>query len=80
MRIVTAPLPGVFYRRPAPSSPDYKQPGDSVQAGETVGMIEMMKLFTPVESPQSGRFVGYLVDSDQDVDIDQGLCEIEPSK
>lgn len=80
MNIVEAPLPGVFYRRPTPDAPDYKHPGDYVEAGETIGMIEMMKSFTPVDAPQSGRFVAYLVDTDEAVDIDQGLCEIESVK
>jgi biotin carboxyl carrier protein len=76
---VKAPLPGVFFRRPSPSEPDFKKPGDPVAVGETIGVIEMMKSFTPVEAIQGGRFVAYLVESEGAVDVDDDLCHIEPT-
>ena len=44
MAQLLSPLPGTFYRRPAPDKPSYKEDGDSVAIGDTVGLIEVMKL------------------------------------
>lgn len=74
---VNAPLPGIFYMRPSPSDPAFKQPGDAVAAGDTLGLIEVMKSFMPVESTVAGRFVRYLAESEEGVDADQPICEIE---
>ena len=45
---VLSPLPGIFYRKPAPDQPPYKNQGDAVTAGDTLCLIEVMKTFTPV--------------------------------
>ena len=49
-----SPLPGVFYRAPASGKPPFKSDGDAVAAGETVGLIEVMKTFTPVRAEEAG--------------------------
>ena len=45
-----SPLPGTYYRRPAPDQPAYKDVGDQVAVGEVVGLIEVMKSFIEVKS------------------------------
>ncbi len=45
---VLAPIPGTFYRKPAPGEPAFKSEGDTVAAGDTIGLIEVMKTFTPI--------------------------------
>ena len=43
MKEITSPLPGVFYRRPAPEKPLYVEEGQEIKKGDTIGLIEVMK-------------------------------------
>ena len=52
---ILSPLPGTFYRRPAPDQPLYKNDGDSVTAGDVIGLVEVMKSFNEVKAGQSAR-------------------------
>ena len=52
---VVTPVPGTFYRRPDPDSDPFKNEGDSVEAGETIGLVEIMKSFEEVTSRGSGH-------------------------
>jgi biotin carboxyl carrier protein len=72
-----SPLPGIFYRRPAPDAPPFKEPGDMVAEGETVGLIEVMKQFTEVPADAAGRIVRFLVDNEAPVETEQALLLIE---
>ncbi len=74
---VESPLPGTFYRRPSPDAPFYVAPDGAVQAGDTIGLIEVMKQFTEIESPASGRVIEILVDDGEAVDAGQILIRIE---
>jgi len=74
---VQAPLPGTFYHRSAPDQPPFKTPGDAVAAGDTMGLIEVMKTFTPVAAEEAGRFVRFLVDDADAVMAGQPLYELE---
>jgi biotin carboxyl carrier protein len=74
---IDAFVPGVFYMRPSPDDQPFKQPGDMVVAGETIGLIEVMKSFMPVEATEGGRLVRFLVSGEDAVDAGQALCEIE---
>ncbi|WP_377645386.1 acetyl-CoA carboxylase [Oryzobacter terrae] len=60
--VITSPLPGVFYRSPAPGEPPFVQEGDSVEAGQTVGLVEIMKQFTELKSGVAGVLEGFRVD------------------
>lgn len=51
---IIAPIPGIFYRRPAPDKAPFVEVGDSVEAGQTIGVIEIMKQFTEVRSEVAG--------------------------
>ena len=61
---VLSPLPGIFYRRPAPEKPPYKQDGDRVADGDIVGLIEVMKQFTEIHADAAGKIVRFLVDNE----------------
>lgn len=74
---VVCPLPGTFYRRPSPDAAFYVAPDGAVQAGDTIGLIEVMKQFTEIESPASGRVIDILVDDGDAVDAGQILIRIE---
>ena len=52
-RPISAPLPGTFYRKPAPDKPPFKADGDTVAEGDTIGLIEVMKSFNEVKAERS---------------------------
>lgn len=54
---VTSPMIGVFYRAASPDSPPYVEVGDEVEEGQTIGLIEAMKVFSEVPAEVSGRVV-----------------------
>ena len=74
---ILSPLPGTFYRKPAPDKPEYKNEGDQVQAGEVIGLIEVMKSFHEVHADSAGRLVNFLADNEEPVMAGQPLAEIE---
>jgi acetyl-CoA carboxylase biotin carboxyl carrier protein len=71
-----SPLPGTFYRRPAPDKPLYKNEGDTVAVGDVIGLIEVMKSFTEVKAEVAGRIVKFLADNEEPVMAGQVLAEI----
>lgn len=75
---VRAPMAGIFYRVPAPEAEPYAEPGDEVQAGDTIGLIEAMKLYNEISSHVHGRIVKFLVENEQHVEADEPLVLIEP--
>lgn len=77
VRTIPAPLPGTFYRRPAPDQPPFKQEGDEIKQGETIGLIEVMKTFTAVEAAVPGRLTRFLIENEDAVMAGQALYEIE---
>lgn len=76
-KTIPAPLPGTFYRKPAPDQPVFKSEGDAVAIGDTVGLIEVMKTFTPVTAEEAGTIVKFLVDNEEPVMAGQPLYELE---
>ncbi|QJY49356.1 acetyl-CoA carboxylase [Pseudonocardia broussonetiae] len=74
---VLSPIPGVFYRRPDPASPEYAEPGQRIAADDTVGLVEVMKTFYPVQADVAGTLVGYVADGEVVVDAGQALLVIE---
>jgi acetyl-CoA carboxylase biotin carboxyl carrier protein len=74
---VQTPVPGLFYRRPDPDSEPFKNEGDEVSAGETIGLIEIMKNFQPVESETAGKLVEFLVDNEESVVAGQAVAVVE---
>ncbi len=74
---VLSPLPGTFYRRPAPDQPPFKEDGDDVAKGDVIGLVEVMKSFHEVKADSGGKLVGYLVDNEDAVMAGQPLLEIE---
>jgi acetyl-CoA carboxylase biotin carboxyl carrier protein len=77
IKTIQAPIPGVFYRRPAPEQPPFKNEGDAVAVGDTLGLIEVMKTFSPVVAEEAGRLVRFLVDNEEPIMAGQALAEID---
>lgn len=74
---VLAPTPGTFYAKPSPDSEPFVQVGDSVSIGQTVCIIEAMKLMNEVESEVAGTVTQILVGDGDPVEYDQPLLLIE---
>ena len=60
---VQSPLPGVFYRRPAPDQPVYAEIGAAVTSDQTIGLVEVMKQFAEIKAGADGTIVAFLVDT-----------------
>lgn len=76
-KTVKAQIPGTFYRRPDPESDPYVEEGDEVSAGDTVGLIEVMKNFNEVKAEEDGTVSKFLVEDEDAVDAGQDLVELE---
>jgi biotin carboxyl carrier protein len=74
---IKARLPGIFYSRPDPDSPPYKQLGDSVKTGDTVGLIEVMKSFHDVSSDAAGTIKEICVADEEAIMPGQVLMRLE---
>jgi acetyl-CoA carboxylase biotin carboxyl carrier protein len=74
---VVTPVPGTFYRRPDPDSEPFKQEGDSVEAGDTLGLVEIMKNFQEVKAEAGGTLSKYLVDNEDSVDAGQAVAVVD---
>jgi acetyl-CoA carboxylase biotin carboxyl carrier protein len=76
---VNSPIIGTFYRKSAPDKPNFAEVGQSISIGDTVCVIEAMKLFNEIESEISGKIVKVLVDDSSPVEFDQPLFLVDPS-
>ncbi|MGM0478857.1 MAG: acetyl-CoA carboxylase biotin carboxyl carrier protein [Bacteroidota bacterium] len=76
---IKSPMIGTFYRASSPEKPLFVEVGDTVKTGDTVCIIEAMKLFNEIESEVSGKIVKVLVDDATPVEYDQPLFLVEPS-
>ncbi len=76
---IKSPIIGTFYRKPSPDKPNFVEVGDTVNVGDTVCIIEAMKLFNEIESEVSGKIVKVLVDDATPVEFDQPLFLVDPS-
>lgn len=76
---IKSPMIGTFYLTPNPDSPAFVSEGSSIKAGETVCIIEAMKLFNEIESEISGKIVKILVSNATPVEYDQPLFLVDPA-
>jgi acetyl-CoA carboxylase biotin carboxyl carrier protein len=74
--VVRAPMVGTFYASPAPDKPPFVSVGQAVKAGDTLGIIEAMKMFNPIEADVSGTVLAIQCESGQPVEFDQPLFVI----
>ena len=70
---------GTFYRSTSPESPPFVSVGDTIKKGDTLCVIEAMKLFNEIESEISGKIVKVLVDDSTPIEFDQALFLVDPS-
>lgn len=73
---ITAPMPGVFYRRPNPDDPLFVEEGDAVEADQVVGLIGVMKNFHDIKAESAGTVTAVLAENETEVDAGDELLEI----
>jgi acetyl-CoA carboxylase biotin carboxyl carrier protein len=74
---VKAQMSGVFYRSPAPEQPAFVEIGTRVRKGQTLALLESMKLFSKVKSPSDGVVVEVCANNEQAVSVGQALFRLE---
>ena len=70
---------GTFYRSSSPDKPAFVNVGDTISEGDTICIIEAMKLFNEIESEISGTIIKVLVDDATPIEFDQPLFLVDPS-
>ena len=76
---INASMIGTFYRSASPENPPFVSVGDTVKEGDTICIIEAMKLFNEIESEVSGKIIKVLVDDSTPIEFDQPLFLVDPS-
>jgi acetyl-CoA carboxylase biotin carboxyl carrier protein len=74
--VTKAPMVGTFYASSTPGAPAFATVGKQVKAGETLGIIEAMKMFNQIEADVSGTVVAVLVENGQPVEFDEPMFVI----
>jgi acetyl-CoA carboxylase biotin carboxyl carrier protein len=75
---ITSPMVGTFYRSPAPDAPSYVEVGARVNPGDTLCIIEAMKLMNELECEVKGTIVEICIDNAQPVEFGQVLFRVDP--
>jgi len=78
LHIVRSPIVGTFYESPSPGSPPFVKPGDVVEAGQILCIVEAMKLMNEIESDVAGEIVKKLVANNAPIEYGQELFAIRP--
>jgi acetyl-CoA carboxylase biotin carboxyl carrier protein len=76
-RLITSPMVGTFYRAPTPDTSPYVEEGSAVRKGQTLCIIEAMKMMNEIEAEMPGRIVRILCENAQAVEYGQPLMVIE---
>ena len=74
---MTSPMVGTFYRAPSPGAKPFVETGQNVEIGDTLCIIEAMKMLNQIEADKSGKLVAILVENGQPVEYGQSLFVIE---
>ena len=75
--LVRSPMVGTFYASPSPESEAFVKVGQSISVGDTLCMVEAMKMFNQIESEHKGKIKRILVENGQAVEFDEPLFEME---
>jgi acetyl-CoA carboxylase biotin carboxyl carrier protein len=76
--VVSSPSVGLFWRAPAPGAPPFVEVGGRVEAGDTVAIVEVMKLMSHVPAPVAGLVTSIVVENGETVEYGQPLITIDP--
>jgi acetyl-CoA carboxylase biotin carboxyl carrier protein len=75
---IKSPMVGTFYRSPAPDEPAFASIGDRIRVGQTVCIIEAMKLMNEIEAESAGQVMKVLVENGQPIEFGQTLMYVNP--
>ncbi|GIN90559.1 acetyl-CoA carboxylase biotin carboxyl carrier protein subunit [Siminovitchia terrae] len=73
-KTIISPIPGVFYRKPSPDQDVFVNEGDSVKAGDVIGLVEVMKNYYEIKAEVDGVIDSFLVDEEQLLDAGQEIA------
>ncbi|KQU01926.1 hypothetical protein ASG56_20600 [Rhodococcus sp. Leaf7] len=73
---VSTPVPGIFYRNPGPGKPPYVSEGDHVDAGQAIGLVEIMKQFSEVKTAVAGVIDKFVVADASEVSPGTVIAEL----
>lgn len=76
--IIKAPMVGTFYRSPSPGAKAFVEVGQTVKAGQTLCIIEAMKMLNQIEADRAGVVVEVLAENEKPIEFDQPLFAIDP--
>lgn len=74
---IQSPLPGTFYRKPAPDEPNFVEDGGSIAVGDTIGLVEVMKTFHEVKAEVAGTNARFQVENEAPVMAGAVLVEMD---
>jgi acetyl-CoA carboxylase biotin carboxyl carrier protein len=77
--IIRAPMVGTFYRSPSPGAKAFVEVGQTVKAGQTLCIIEAMKMLNQIEADRAGVVVEVLAENEKPIEFDQPLFAIDPA-
>ena len=77
--VIKAPMVGTFYRSPSPGAKAFVEVGQTVKAGQTLCIIEAMKMLNQIEADRAGVVAEVLADNEKPVEFDQPLFAIDPA-
>jgi acetyl-CoA carboxylase biotin carboxyl carrier protein len=80
LHMVKSPIVGTFYEAPSPGAPPFVKPGDMVEAGQVLCIVEAMKLLNEIESDIAGEIVKKLASNGQPIEYGQELFAIRPNE
>lgn len=74
---IRSPLPGTFYRKPAPDAAEFKADGETVAVGDVIGLIEVMKTFHEICADVAGAAVVFIAEDNEPIMAGQVIAEVE---
>lgn len=74
---VKSPIPGTFYRKPAPDQPPFKEVGDKVSKGDVIGLVEVMKSFHEIHADADGTIAAFPIEDAEPVMAGQTLVQLD---
>ncbi len=74
---ILSPLPGTFYRRPAPDQPPFKEAGDRIALGDVVGLVEVMKSFHEIKADAAGTLKAFLVEDEDAIRAGEAVADLD---
>uniref|UniRef100_A0A1A9Z1D7 Biotin carboxyl carrier protein of acetyl-CoA carboxylase n=1 Tax=Glossina pallidipes TaxID=7398 RepID=A0A1A9Z1D7_GLOPL len=80
LHLIRSPMVGVFYRAPGPTENPFVEIGQKIQVGDTICIIEAMKMMNQIQSDCSGIVRSILLEDGQPVEFDEPLITLEPNK